>query len=555
LAKGLRDVGVLGFSVEEIDKLEKRADEFVKKFWVGGNKREYVDAFAEMGSAFDPNDSPYFKSVEQGRKTLQRMTEQAMVMGAATKMSSGKASELLGSVVQSQLAFMKADELEKYKKGIKDIGDLSEQTAAKISETVRVTAIWGTEIAQAFAYELPGAMQKGWSLDSLLAYTGMIKTAGIPASRAGRAMRMFMEKGPEDMAYLWFAGNADEETAAKFKGLPEKDRKKMAEAFAPTASKLFNADPFGFGRQLGAMLEKAEGRGFQLGKILDTDFTQIFRAFLSPEMLSRMEQVAKQIQDANLKKVESEAMKKAGDPGFFMQRIENAWTSMKDRLSLFADKSEKIPGLIDAVIKPLYSVIDWVEGQKGGEEVVMEVAALVGHVSWGIMQTIATPIRWLSNTLLGTDLKWVNFSEFQQAVDIFIIQFRYFWVRLENWMREGAKWLVGKLDETEAFVKASGVVIKKGLPIAPGTVPSDNFPKHTPDFFNNMFNNQLPPANMQPSHGQPIRIENNDKIQLESKIYLDFNQVGQAVQEYERRNEIQRGNSFGDYVGAYSGGY
>jgi len=562
--KGLRDVAALGFNKKELRGIEDWADQFVKKNWVAGNQSDMLDVFSEIGSAFDPERSPYFKNPAHGAATIKRMSEQAAILASVSKMAPGAGGKLLAGALQAQLAFMKPDELELYKKGIKDIGDLSGSTAAKIGEAIKVTAIWGTEIQQAFGYELPGALQSGWSLESVLSYSGMLKTAGIPATKAARALRGLMETGPEDMAYLWLAGNEDAATSEKFKALKESDRKKLAKQFAPEMKSMFSKDPFGFGRYLGERLIQAEKNNFMLGDIFDTDFTQIIRAFLSPEMLERMKQVRDTIGGATMESLEKRSQETADDPGGYQKRISDAWGHMTRQLALLAGQTESMPAVLDAMLKPMYSVIEWLKGQKTGLDLTQDVSNLVGQLSWGAFQAAFTPIRWATNFLLedyGVNLQWQSFAQFKEAVDAFLNQFRYFWTRLEDWMREGAKWIVEKLNTaekwTEETAKAAGAAIQKGLPIAPDTPQWQGQVGLAPPWFNKFFGGggQVALNGGVGAGGQPVTVNNNETIRLESKVMINQEEIGRAVEEYMRGNTIQRGVGYGDGLEGVAGGY
>jgi len=359
-AKELQDLGVIGLSREQITLAEKNADKFISSFWQGGEASDFMRAMANIGSAFDINESTYWKNTQEGALSLQKMSEHAMVMGAASRMKADEAAALISKVIHGQLISMPAGERKAYETGEKKVADLSERIAASIGMIIKYTSAWGTDIGNALSYSLASALQKGMSVETLQALSGMLVTANIKGQKAGRALKSFFEKGPEGIASTMMAGAPDMETFRRWEALSGQDRKELARKYALGWERLFIKNPIGTMKLLGEYSKRAAERGYGPHKFFGLEFAQIVRMMQEPGFLKRWKEVMTKLgPNPSMQQVLDTLKVTMGDSGYWLNRISAEWEAIKRTLGRMSRESTTVSSMVESVISYMRSWRDW----------------------------------------------------------------------------------------------------------------------------------------------------------------------------------------------------
>lgn len=355
LTEPLRDLGAIGFNKNQLRTTEGSANQFVRGFWTGGGSKDYLKAAAQAGSAFDVNDPKYFKNSDIGIEQLNRITQQSMVLGAGGQMQADKAAKLLSSAIHSQLTFMPKEEREAYESGEKKVADLGEKTATKMAQIIKLSAIWGTDIANVMSYSMATALQKGWKMDDILAVAGGLVTAGQKGSKIGRGLKHILEAEPGSIANLMIAGGSDD-IYAKWNSMKPADQKKLGNALASSVSKKMTSDPVGFFQQLGPVMARAEKRGVNLTSDLglSKEWIGVLRSMSTEDFAKKWANYKQKMgPDAKWEDIMQYVTATQDDAGWMLIRLDNEWKAFKQGLARIVGGTSSVRGTLEGALDVL----------------------------------------------------------------------------------------------------------------------------------------------------------------------------------------------------------
>jgi len=343
-----------GMTREEIYRVEVKAREVARDFLPGGTAKEVMGTTAEIASAFPPT-SPYIRNLPNKELAPVEMAKYANYFGALAKLPPEQAGALLAQITNAQLAYMQPGEVEAYRTGAKSVVDLYKINAARLAKAVEQTSIWGPQIQQSFQYALPGALSEGWNMESLLAFTSVLRSAGLPASKVGRTFRAFFTKGADWLSYLMFAGG-ERGVAEKFRLLEEGQRKKVAHWWKPVALEIIKKDPWQAIQMMAQLTERAKANLFDLSDVIDSDMIQIMQSILNPEIIRNAKDIYKIIMGSTPQQLEQQARTNEQDVMYNAESLSRSWSELMSELSLTIGDMNGVRGTIYILNKTMRDV-------------------------------------------------------------------------------------------------------------------------------------------------------------------------------------------------------
>lgn len=351
----MKDLAAVGFTSKQRTQAEILGQQHIAKYPAIGTLPDYLSAMAEAGSATNVNDPKYRgRGVEQ----LSRAALAGMKMSAVSQLDPQTGTKLLMSAVHSQLMQMpesqrKVYEGEKY-------GELAESTAAKIAKIIKVSQIWGTDVKHGLSYALPSALDKGWSLDTLLGYLGTMRTAGYTGQKAGRGLRAIMEAETGKIANLAIAANQGPSGLGwkDYQAASSTDQKKIHGEVLSRIKQRMQTDPFSLFQDMGKWIDVAESRGID-----PVQHLKLSRDWVGQMRLTGkggfVEEWRKSSDDVrrtrDMREPDAALADIQQDPGYLKTRLGNAWTALEQSFG----RNHALVTMVDSWVSVMNEITEW----------------------------------------------------------------------------------------------------------------------------------------------------------------------------------------------------